>query len=164
MNTPQHLSILNPMSIDNDTSIFRQLRDSSAGQFRQALADHGQKSCLSLVCSKLPTVIVVGDSQVGKSSVLSRITRCPIFSGNSCTKRPVRVQLVQVTVQPEQAVSVTCQDQKSTFTTVQHASAEVERIMQATSSITTEEILVVIKQVVSLLSLLFVIMHSVLKP
>lgn len=60
---------------------------------------------------------------------------------------PVRVQLVQVSVQPEQAVSVIFQEQHLTYETVQQASAEIDRIMQATSGICTEEIFVVIKQV-----------------
>ena len=115
INIPQHPSAPNRPPMDTGISIFRQLRNSSAGQFQQAHADHGQTSCLSLLCSKLPTTVIVGDSKVGKSSLLSCITRCAIFHGNSCTKMPVRVQLVQVSVQPEQAVSVIFQEQHLTY-------------------------------------------------
>ena len=130
-----------------ESSLFWQLRHSSAGRFQRACTDHGQTSCLS-GCSQLPRIVTVGDAKVGKTCLLSRLTSCPIFYRNcSTTKMPVRVQMVQVPALPEQGVTVTFQGQTSNFTSVQQAAAAVDSIMQAADGICTEEILVTIKQV-----------------
>lgn len=50
-----------------------------------------------LIEYKLPKIIVVGDESVGKSSLIERITKFPVFPKNSsmCTRCPIRVTMAK---------------------------------------------------------------------
>jgi GTP-binding protein EngB required for normal cell division len=98
-------------------SLFAQLSCSAFGQFQEAM--QGLSDVIDLKRFQLPQVVVVGTESSGKSSLLEKLTKCPVFprDANICTKMPVRVVMEKCKSESEykcvvehkgQTVTLTC--------------------------------------------------------
>ena len=124
---------------DGDT-IFKLLNSSSFGRFQAAMQD--VKSFLPTSQFQLPKVIVIGGKSAGKSSLLENITKCAVFPRDRdlCTKRPVKLQLKQVTSADEATVQILYQNHRVTLPSTDGILGEVDRIMKPLTTITDDEI------------------------
>ena len=75
------------------TSMSAQLQQSSFGAFQKAMAEFSQH--IDTRQFVLPSIIVIGEQSVGKSSLLEAISKCPVFPRDRklATQAPVRLQL-----------------------------------------------------------------------
>ena len=131
---------------DGET-IFKQLTSSSFGRFQAAM--HSIRPFLPASHFQLPKVIVIGGKSAGKSSLLENITKCSVFPRDRdlCTKRPVKLQLKQVTSTDDSSVQVLYQDQRITLPSTDDILGQVDQIMKPLSTITDDEIVIKICQV-----------------
>lgn len=86
---------LAPEPMAKAESLMAHAQKSIYGTFTKALDDANLKS-LPL---DLPSVVVIGNQSVGKSSLLENILKCSIFPADQreCTRVPMRLKLVHVT-------------------------------------------------------------------
>ena len=130
-------------------SIFKHLHHSSFGRFQSAV-----QSVISLLPEvdllfELPTVIVIGGRSAGKSSLLENITKCSVFPRHRdvCTKRPIKLQLKQVSSPEAALVQVLYKDTCVSLESTDDILGQVEGIMKDLNAITNDEIVIKICQV-----------------
>jgi len=133
--------------LSGSRSLLDQLQHSSAGQFQRECSFHGQTSDLHTVCTKLPRVIVVGDANVGKTSVLKTVTGCGLFATETHTKLPVKLQFLQVSDTTQCRTTLSFRGQPEVLQSVQRAATRVASIRNDVEGITNDEINICIKQV-----------------
>ena len=125
-------------------SVLSQAHDSTFGEFYKAYANiqDGRDDF------SLPTVIVVGAKNQGKSSLLENITKCRIFPRDTsqCTKMPIRLRLRQVALESQCTYSVTFRGQRQAAETSQDILPLITKIMESTDELSDEEIVVEITQ------------------
>ena len=129
------------------TAKYIYLYSSSFGRFQAAMQSIGP--FLPASHFQLPKVIVIGGKSAGKSSLLENITKCSVFPRDRdlCTKRPVKLQLKQVTSTDDSSVQVLYQDQRITLPSTDDILGQVDQIMKPLSTITDDEIVIKICQV-----------------
>ena len=125
-------------------SIFDQLKNSSTGQFLQACTPAAD---LDTTLFQLPRVVVVGDANVGKTSVLEAITKCGLFDAKTQTKMPVKLQLLQVPQPLQCRTTLSFQGQHEVMQSVNHAVNRIAGIMTKAEGISGDEICICIEQV-----------------
>jgi len=130
-------------------SIFKQLHHSSFGRFQSAV-----QCVYSLLPDvdlnfELPTVIVIGGRSAGKFSLLENITNCFVIPRHRdvCTKRPIKLQLKQVSSPEAALVQVLYKDTCVSLESTDDISGQVEGIMKDLNTITNDEIVIKICQV-----------------
>ena len=133
--------------LSGSRSLLDQLQHSSAGQFQRECSFHAQSSELLTACTKLPRVIVVGDANVGKTSVLKTVTGCGVFATETQTKLPVKLQFIQVSDAAQCRTTLSFRGQSEVLQSVQHAATRVASIMNDVEGITNDEIVICIEQV-----------------
>ncbi len=123
-------------------SIFKQLHSSSFGLFQAAV--QGVESIVPGLQFELPTVVVIGGKSAGKSSLLESITKCSVFPRHRdlCTKRPIKLQLKQVSSPEDALVQLLYQDHCTTLACTDDILGEVDKIMQPLKTIKDDEIVI----------------------
>lgn len=93
---------------------------------------------------ELPTVIVIGGRSAGKSSLLENITKCSVFPRHRdvCTKRPIKLQLKQVSSPEAALVQVLYKDTCVSLQSTDDILGQVEGIMKDLHTITVDEIVI----------------------
>lgn len=125
-------------------NILCQAQGSVFGQFHTAYANLKDDSDQF----SLPRVIVIGEKNQGKSSLLENITKCAIFPRNmgQCTKMPIRLRMRQVDDRKSCKYSVTFRGELQEAETSQDILPLVTRIMESIEELSDEEIVVEITQ------------------
>ena len=121
----------------------------SPGRFQAAAHSVKSYGCLDPVEFKLPTIIVVGIRGAGKSSLLERVAKCPIFprGASACTAMPVKLQLAPVDHESDCSATVTWGGVTLSLQSKDDIPSEVAKIMESVDSVVTEEVTVCIRQV-----------------
>ncbi|KAL0050706.1 hypothetical protein WJX82_005487 [Trebouxia sp. C0006] len=129
-------------------SIFKQLHHSSFGRFQSAVQSVNSLWPDVDLTFELPTVIVIGGRSAGKSSLLENITKCSVFPRHRdvCTKRPIKLQLKQVSSPEAASVQVWYKDTCVSLESTDDILGHVEGIMKDLNTITNDEIVIKICQ------------------
>ena len=130
-------------------SIFKQLHHSSFGRFQSAVQSVNSLWPDVDLTFELPTVIVIGGRSAGKSSLLENITKCSVFPRHRdvCTKRPIKLQLKQVSSPEAASVQVWYKDTCVSLESTDDILGHVQGIMKDLNTITNDEIVIKICQV-----------------
>lgn len=125
-------------------SVLRRALDSVFGEFHTAYAKVKDNSD----DFSLPRVIVIGEKNQGKSSLLENITKCAIFPRNTsqCTKMPIRLRMRQIDDPKKCKYSVTYKGELQKAETSQDILPLITKIMDSTDELSDEEVIVEITQ------------------
>ena len=129
-------------------NILLQVLDGAFGEFHRVYRNLKNTLPPSVDLS-LPSVIVIGSMNAGKSSLLENITKCEIFPRDTsrCTKMPIKLRLRQVDRRDECKYTVTYKGEDHPAKSSQEILPLVKRIMESTEGLAHDEIVVEFTQV-----------------